>query len=78
MQLHLAHRESQLSNKQGGENFAFPFLWNSKPEALKRKSLLNTFADGGLNVVDITTKIVYLFVKKVLQLIKEHNARWNF
>ena len=43
---------------------AFPFLWKSKPEALKRKSLLNTFADGGLNIVDIRTKIEYLFVKK--------------
>ena len=49
---------------------AFPFLWISKPEALKRKSLLNTFTDGGLNIVDIRTKIESLFVKKVLQLIK--------
>ena len=57
---------------------AFPFLWNSKPEALKRKSLLNTFADGGLNIVDIRTKIESLFVKINLQLIKEHNARGNF
>ena len=49
---------------------AFPFLWNSKAEALKRKSSLNTFADGGLNIVDIRTKIESLFVKNVLQLIK--------
>ena len=49
---------------------AFPFLWNSKPEALKRKSLLNTFAEGGFNIVDIRTKIESLFVKQVLQLIK--------
>ena len=37
----------------------FPFLWNSKPEALKRDSLLNTFADGGLNIIDIRTKSIY-------------------
>ena len=43
---------------------------NSKHEALKRKSLLNTFAYGGLNIVDIRTKIESLFVKNVLQLIK--------
>ena len=49
---------------------AFPYLWNSKPEALKRKSLLNTFADGVLNIVDLRTKIESLFVKKVLQIIK--------
>ena len=46
-----------VNTKQGGENFAFPFLWNSKPEALIRKSVLNTFADRGLNIVDIKTKI---------------------
>ena len=61
MQLHLAHRES---TKQGSEKLAFPFLWNSKPEALKRKSLLSTFADGGLNIVDIRPKIESIFVKK--------------
>ena len=62
VQLHLAHRESQLSTKQGGEKLVLPFLWNSKPEALKRKSLLKTFADGDLNAVDIKTKIESLFV----------------
>jgi len=51
------------------------FLWNSNPEALKRESLLNTNADGGLNIVDIKTKIVSLFIKQVLQLIKRHRAK---
>ena len=57
---------------------AFTFLWNNKPEALERESLLNTYADGGLNIVDIKTKIEALFVKQVLQLIKEHRAKWTF
>ena len=57
---------------------AFTFLWNNKPEALKRESLLNTYANGGLNIVDIKTKIESLFVKQVLQLIKEHRAKWTF
>ena len=60
------------------KNWHFHFFGTySKPEALTRKSLLNTFADGGLNIVDIRTKVESLFVKKVLQLIKEHNARWK-
>ena len=57
---------------------AFPFLWNSKPEVLKRESLLNTFADGCLNIVDIITKVESLFDKQVLQLIKEHRTNWTF
>ena len=39
------------------KKLAHPFLWNSKPEALKRESLLNTFADGSVNIVYIRTKI---------------------
>ena len=39
------------------KKLAYPFLWNSKPEALKRESLLNTFADGIVNIVYIRTKI---------------------
>jgi hypothetical protein len=39
------------------KKMAYPFIWHSKPKALKRESLLNTFADEGLNIVDIRTKI---------------------
>ena len=39
------------------KKLAYPFLWNSKPETLKRESLLNTFADGSVNIVYIRTKI---------------------
>ena len=53
------------------ETIALTFLWNSKPEALKIESLLNTFAD-------IRTKIESIFVKQVLQLSKEHRAKWTF
>ena len=39
------------------KTMAYPFIWHIKPKALKIESLLNTFADGGLNIVDIRTKI---------------------
>ena len=60
--LHLVHRESYLTTQQIKKveklkTMAYPFLWNSKPVALKRESLLNTFADEGLDIVDIRTKI---------------------
>ena len=62
VRLHLVTRESYLTTKQlkkveKYKTMAYPFLWNSKPVALKRESLLNPFADGCLNIVDITTKI---------------------
>ena len=55
-EVRLVRRESYLSTKQI-KKLAHPFLWNSKPEALKRESLLNTFADGSVNIVYIRTKI---------------------
>ena len=39
------------------KTMAYPFIWHIKPKALKMESLLNTFADGGLSIVDIRTKI---------------------
>ena len=74
----MLHRKSRCQTKWTNVNkLAFPFLWNSKSEALIRESLLKTFADGGFNIIDIRTKIESLFVKQVLQLIKEHRAKWN-
>ena len=65
VRLHLVHRESYLTTKQGGniENngISIYLIWHSKPKALKRESLLNTFADECLNTVDIRTKYnIYL------------------
>ena len=59
VRLHLVYREPYFTTKQGGkiENNGIAIFWNSKPEALKRESLLNTFGDGCLNIVDIITKI---------------------
>ena len=52
MQSHLLHGDSDLSTKQCGKN------WNNKPEFFKRALLLNTFADTGLNIIDIRTKYI--------------------
>ena len=66
VELFLGHRDSQCQTRWTNLNkLAFPFLWNSKLEALQRDSLLNAFADGGLNI-DIKTKIESLFVKQLL------------
>ena len=62
VRLHLVQRSlTSLPNNfkkvEKLKTMAYPFPWNSKPVALKRESLLNTFADGGLNIVDIRTKL---------------------
>ena len=62
VQLQLVRRDSYLSTTQGVKKLkklALPFFWNSKPETFKRESLLNTLADGGLNIINIRTKSIY-------------------
>ena len=56
----------------------FTFLWNSQPEALKREMLLNDFPNGGLNVIDIKTKIESFLVKQVLQLFNGSQVKWKY
>ena len=56
----------------------FTFLWKSKPEAIKRETLLNDYRNGGLNVVDIQTKLQSFMIKQVLQLIKGTKAKWKY
>ena len=56
------------------KNWHFHIFGTVNPKLITinhRKSLLITFPDGGLNIVDLRTKIEFLFVKKkVLQIIK--------
>lgn len=56
----------------------FTFLWKGQPEAIKRETLLNDFPNGGLNIVDIQSKLESLLVKQVLQLIKGNKAKWKY
>ena len=39
---------------------AFSFLWNRKPDVLKRESPLNTFANESLNIVDFKREYLIL------------------
>jgi len=55
----------------------FTFLWNKQPEALKRETLYNTFLNGGLNIIDIKTKLASFRVIQVLQIIKGQGAKWK-
>ena len=60
------------------ENVRRTFLWKNQPEAIKRETLFNEFPKGGLNIVDIQTKLESLLVKQVLQLIKGTKAKWTY
>ena len=54
------------------------FLWNKKPEAVKRDTLYNHFSEGGFQVINISVKIDSLRVKHILNIIKGTDAKWGF
>ena len=56
----------------------FSFLWNNKPEAIKRATLIHTFINGGLNIIDINTKLASFRIKQILQLIKGEKVKWKY
>ena len=53
-----------------------------KPEAIKRETLLYRMitgnGGGGLNVVDIETKLQSLMIKQGLKLIKGNKVKWKY
>ena len=56
----------------------FSFLWSNKTEAVKRLTLIDSFENGGLDIVDIKTKLETFRVSQVLQLIKGTKANWKY
>ena len=55
----------------------FSFLSN-KMETVKRLTLIDSFENGGLDIVDIKTKLETFRVSQVLQLIKGTKANWKY
>ena len=56
----------------------FTFLWNKRPEAVKRETLYHSFSEGGFQVINISIKIDSLRVKHILNIIKGTDAKWGF
>ena len=56
----------------------FSFLWSNKMETVKRLTLIDSFENGGLDIVDIKTKLETFRVSQVLQLIKGTKANWKY
>ena len=59
------------------ESLFFKFLWNDKPEKLKRKQLIQNYEKGGLRMIDIKTHLKTFQIKWVLRLISDNDATWK-
>ena len=45
------------------ESVIFRFVWAGKPEGIKRSTLKNTFAKGGMKMPDVATQAKSLKIK---------------
>ena len=59
------------------ERLLFKFLWNDKNEKIKRKQLTQNYANGGLNMVDVTTQLQTFKIKWVNRLISQDDMNWK-
>ena len=57
-------------------NLLYSFLWDDKPDKIKRKFVTNSYLHGGLNMVDIDTFIKCQKLTWVKRLIQTPNAPW--
>jgi hypothetical protein len=61
------------------QRLIFNFVWNSKSEALVRKTMYLTKNSGGLNIVNIEYKLYALCLKHIQDIIVNRNTKFvNF
>jgi hypothetical protein len=58
-------------------DIAYTFIWNGKPDKIKRKTLIAEYEKGGLKMLDINSFVKAQRVMWVKRLIREDNASWK-
>jgi hypothetical protein len=56
---------------------AFKFLWNNKPEKIKRKTIIADYSEGGLKMLDFRSFLVAQKAMWVRRLMKGGMASWK-
>ncbi|KAK3096175.1 hypothetical protein FSP39_024025 [Pinctada imbricata] len=59
------------------EQIFYKFIWNQKPDKIKRKTLIGECKDGGLNMIHIPSFINYIKIKWVKRYFDNPNGNWQ-
>lgn len=59
------------------EHIIFSFLWNNKPDKVKRTTMIANYEKGGLNMLDIPSYFKMLKIKWVTFLINAKDENWS-
>ena len=60
---------NQLKTEEDLNQILFKFLWSNDPiEQLSRKKLISEYKEGGIKMIDITSKLETCYVEKIKYL----------
>ena len=59
------------------ESMMYKFIWNGKPDRIKRTTLTQNFLNGGMNMIDLTAFISSLKVTWVRRIYSNPKAPWT-
>ena len=56
------------------EQLLYKFVWDNKPEKIKRKTMIKTYEDGGLKMIDLYSHVKTIQSKWVLKLLENDHS----
>ena len=59
------------------ESLFFKFLWDEKPDKIKRKQLVQSYEKGGVSMIDINAQLQTFRIKWVNRLISNTDMNWK-
>ena len=59
------------------ESVFYQFIWNFKRDKIKRKTLIGSIENGGLNMIELTSFINYLKIKWIKRTLDNPNGNWQ-
>ena len=59
------------------EKIFFKFIWNNKPDKIKRKTLISSYEKGGLNMIHLPSFIDYIKIKWLKRIHENPNGLWQ-
>ena len=60
------------------ENAFFKFIWDNKPDKIKRSTLKKNYLNGGLNMIDLNNFIAGLKCTWIRRMYVNHDANWVY
>ena len=59
------------------EKICFKFIWNGKPDKVKRNLIINSYERGRLQMIDIKSYFIALKASWVSRLVTRHISNWK-